>query len=256
MNELLTSSEETLRLLNRIIEAIKEKIPSITYKKGRYWVSLKSPETQKNFVYFHPQKHQIRLFTPLDPFYDRVLKPAPSTKGWLKELPSIFIIKSDEDIERAINLIIASYEKIRAREGYVKIKPKDNEQILNYKRKYRGAEGEGHKRLKEWIAENAWFIGLKNVNRVEVETHIFPSGDTPDLVFHYEHNKYAVVEIETDNPIPGAYQALKYKFLLIAEMGLPLDSSNVRSILVAWTIPPDVQRFCEKYGIDYKEMKI
>jgi hypothetical protein len=60
-----------------------------------------------------------------------------------------------------------------------------------------------------------------------------PSGDRADVVFDLLGNRYAVVEIETDNPTPGAYQAIKYKVLKCAQVGLDLKSRNVEAILVA-----------------------
>lgn len=257
MNKLLTSSEKTSQWLNKIIAIIKEKIPTVVYKKSKYWVSLKSSYTKKNFVNLQTRKNHIVLLTTLNDNYSNDLKSATSSGSWKKEFPSKFLIKSEKDIEKAVELIIASYEEIRKQQGgYTKIEPEGPEEISNPKGKYSGGEGKDHERLKKWIAGNAWFIGLENVSKVEIESHTFPSGDLPDLVFHYNRNKYTVVEIETDNPLPGAYQALKYKYLLITELWLPLSSVNVKSVLVAWTIPPNVQKFCEKYSIDYVEKKI
>jgi len=117
-------------------------------------------------------------------------------------------------------------------------------------------EGEDHKKLKEWIAANPRFLGLTDVTKTEIEEHVFPSGDVPDIIFHRESHRYAVVEVETVNAISGAYQAIKYKVLLCAELGLPLESQDVRSILVAWSIPPEVKIFCQNYKIECIEKKL
>lgn len=127
---------------------------------------------------------------------------------------------------------------------------------ISIARKY-GPTGEGieHKRLKEWIAQNPQEIGLKNVKRVETE-YVFPSGDTVDILFELDGNRYAVVEIETNYPDPGQYQVLKYKVLKCAELGKDIGCPDVEAILVAWTIPQEVRNFCKKYGIRFVEKKL
>lgn len=123
-------------------------------------------------------------------------------------------------------------------------------------RKYgSGGEGIDHKKLKEWIARNPQEVGLTNVKRTETE-YVFPSGDTADVIFELNGNRYAVVEIETFDPIPGFYQALKYKVLKCAEHGIDINSSNVEAILVAWSIPHEARHLCNKYGIRYVEKKL
>jgi len=117
-------------------------------------------------------------------------------------------------------------------------------------------ESEAHKKLKEWIANHPEYLGLKNVKKVEIEEHIFPSGDLPDIVFIYDNKKYAVVEIETTDSLPGAYQSLKYKVLLCAEKSLPINSDLVKSFLVAHIIPDTVKDFCQKYGIEIRVKKV
>ncbi|MDH5390209.1 MAG: EVE domain-containing protein [Candidatus Bathyarchaeota archaeon] len=116
-------------------------------------------------------------------------------------------------------------------------------------RKY-GCHGEGreHKMLKEWVAYHPESIGLTNVQKVDVE-HDFISGDAADIFFEIRGDRYVVVEIETDYPLPGCYQALKYRVLQCAEMGKNINSSNVEAVLVAKTIPPDVRDVCLRYRI-------
>ena len=123
--------------------------------------------------------------------------------------------------------------------------------IITMNRKY-GSCGEGieHKRLKEWIAKHPEALELFDVSKVEVEQHRFLSGDLPDIVFSFGKEMYAVIEIETIDPFPGAFQALKYKSLMCAEVGVPITSDKVRAFLVAWKIPEEVKKFCIKYGIE------
>lgn len=145
-------------------------------------------------------------------------------------------------------------------EHEITIKSKLNLKQNNKKttrRKY-GSSGEGkdHKKLKNWIADNPKFVGLENVVITEIDNHIFPSGDRPDIVFFCEDNNYATVEIETNQLDGGMYQAIKYKSLLCAELGLPLNSPNVKTFLIAWEMPKEVKDFCDKYEVVYKKKKL
>ena len=99
-------------------------------------------------------------------------------------------------------------------------------------RKY-GAGGEGteHKKLKEWVAENPHEIGLTGIQRIEVE-YGFPSGDVVDILFRLSKERDIVVEIETSDPLPGCYQALKYRVLRCAERCIDVKSPYVEAILV------------------------
>ena len=123
-------------------------------------------------------------------------------------------------------------------------------------RKY-GAGGEGaeHRKLKEWIAKNPHEIGFTGIQKTEVE-YVFPSGDTVDILFKLSENREIVVEIETTDPLPGCYQALKYKVLRCAERGISVNSPKVSAILVAWKITQEVKEFCNKYRIKFIEKKL
>jgi hypothetical protein len=116
-------------------------------------------------------------------------------------------------------------------------------------RKY-GSHGEGseHKMLKERVASHPELLGLTNVQNVDIE-HPFISGDSADILFEVHGDRYVVVEIETDYPLPGCYQALKYKVLQCAETNENINSASVEAVLVAKTIPPEVRNVCAKYGI-------
>jgi hypothetical protein len=118
-----------------------------------------------------------------------------------------------------------------------------------------GGEGPDHKRLKEWVSKNPEAIGLTGVIHTEKE-YCFPSGDRADILFRISGGKAAVVEIETTDPFPGAHQALKYKILRCAERNLALNSPQVRALLVAWHIPEQVKKFCDRYGIAFVTKKI
>lgn len=122
-------------------------------------------------------------------------------------------------------------------------------------RKY-GPTGEGpeHRRLKEWLANNPARLGYEDVVEVTVE-RVFRSGDCADIVWRCKDGRYIVVEVETGFPEVGAYQALKYRCLLCAEMGLDLTSPNVEAWVVAREIPENVRALCARYGIRFEEIK-
>lgn len=117
-----------------------------------------------------------------------------------------------------------------------------------------GGEGEAHRKLKEWVAKHPDALGLHEViGEGEVE-YPFCCGDSADVVFRHKSGKWTAVEIETTTPFPaGAFQAIKYRALLCADKGFPLDSKHVEGILVAWSIPSKVREFCRKYGLLWKE---
>jgi hypothetical protein len=126
--------------------------------------------------------------------------------------------------------------------------PTNRTRILKTRKYGSGGEGIEHRKLKEWIANHPDAIGLKNVKKTSVE-YTFPSGDKADVIFELENNQFAVVEIETSDPLPGCYQALKYRTLKCAELGIPITSSNVEAIVVAWDFQRFVEDFCSPYRI-------
>ena len=111
-----------------------------------------------------------------------------------------------------------------------------------------GGEGRDHRRLKLWVSKHPQALGLSQVKKVQVE-HSFPSGDRADVVFDMAGGRYAVVEVETLDALPGCYQALKYKTLRCAELSLCVASSKVEAITVAWTFNEGAKRLCNRYGI-------
>lgn len=128
-------------------------------------------------------------------------------------------------------------------------------QVLRARKHDIGIESSDHKELKEWIADNPQTIGLYDVQDKKVE-YVFPSGDRVDIVFELKNNRYAVVEIETSDAFPGCYQALKYKTLKCAELGLPVTSSRVQAKVVAWDFEPFVKNFCSQYRITAHKKKL
>jgi len=132
----------------------------------------------------------------------------------------------------------------------------DRKKRIFLSRKYgSGGEGQEHRELKNWVANNPNAIGLDNVKNYE-EEYTFVSGDVADLVFELADNKFAVVEIETTDPYPGCFQSLKYKVLKCAELGLEIICADVRSIVVAWSFSEEEKTFCKKYNIEFYEIKL
>lgn len=125
------------------------------------------------------------------------------------------------------------------------------------RRKYgSGGEGENHKILKQWIANNPNYLGLNDVKKKDVERVFFWTNDRADIVFTCKDGTKVSVEIETEDSEPGAHQAIKYKSLLCAEQNLPLSSPKVRSFLVAYSIPDELKKFCSTYGIETVEKRL
>ena len=113
MDTLITSSPKTLEWLNRIKTKIEKKVLSLQYAESKYWASFRNPETNRNVVYLQPQKNQIRLFTRLDLSFDSSLQPTPASSGWAKMYPAVFLVRSENSIDKAVDLIVSSYEKDR-----------------------------------------------------------------------------------------------------------------------------------------------
>lgn len=118
----------------------------------------------------------------------------------------------------------------------------------------RGGEGQNHKELKNYIANNANLLGISNIKKINIE-HVFPSYDIVDILIETEDVDYTI-EIETNVVLPGCHQAIKYRALRCSEKGLSLSSQLVKSIVVAWGFTQNEILFCEKYNIGYFKYKL
>jgi len=110
MDKLITSSPTTLRWLKKIRSEIEGKTPSLRYKEAEYYAQFWSPEKNKNIAQMNPHRKKIRVFLRLDLSCDPQLQPTPSTFGYAKSYPSLFLIGNENMIGKAIELIISSYE--------------------------------------------------------------------------------------------------------------------------------------------------
>jgi RecB family endonuclease NucS len=91
--------------------------------------------------------------------------------------------------------------------------------------------------------------------RVESSDADLGTGDRPDLLLIDEAGGWAVAEVEaaipTGNHI-GMWQSVRYKHMAAAAKGVPCG--EVRSFLVAPSIPDDVKHRCEQLGVEPREV--
>jgi len=118
-----------------------------------------------------------------------------------------------------------------------------------------GGEGAEHLSLKEWVHDHPEEFQIQGVSDRGME-HRFASGDTVDILFSTAGGLDVVVEIETDDPLPGAHQLLKYRVLRCGQRRIPLESNSVRAVLVAWHVDENTEDFCSQYGITWFEKKL
>lgn len=109
MNSIVTSSTETRSWLELIISGVAEQLPTLWYIESKYWGAFKNPTTHRNIVYVQPTKKQIRIHTRLPLTFDVTLKATSASKQWAKTCPSLFRVSSEFDVEKAITLIVGSY---------------------------------------------------------------------------------------------------------------------------------------------------
>ena len=109
MNSIVTSSAETRSWLELLISGVADQIPQLEYIESEYWGAFKNPTTHRNVVYIQPTKKQIRLHTRLPLTFDETLEETSASKAWAKTCPSLFRVRSEFDVEKAVSLIVGSY---------------------------------------------------------------------------------------------------------------------------------------------------
>lgn len=116
---LVNASETTLGWLGELRKMVSEKQPSLRCSASKYYAAFSSPDTDRNFVYLHLQRNDIRTFTPLTADDDPALQPTPSSGNWADRFPSIYLIQGPGDIKTAAELVLRSHERELAtvREG-------------------------------------------------------------------------------------------------------------------------------------------
>jgi hypothetical protein len=110
MDKIITSSPTTRKWLAKIKYDLEKRCPSIEYKEKKYYVPLYSYNEKKNIAQLNPQTNQIRIFLRLTNSFDTLLQISPSTGAYAKTFPSLFVLKDESMIEKAIELIIRSYK--------------------------------------------------------------------------------------------------------------------------------------------------
>jgi hypothetical protein len=102
-----------------------------------------------------------------------------------------------------------------------------------------GGEGQKHKQLKEYIANNPKIIGLDAKFGIGETERPLPSGDSLDVsFFRGKHNcKWVAAEAKSsisdaDDISRGIFQCIKYKAVMEAELILQEIKAEVRTILV------------------------
>lgn len=257
------AERDSIAILTTIFPGDKEQDRRVI---GFFYVdNVETEEQEPTKIWANPEL-SIRL--PLEEAKELFFWDYYNTKGGAKWGTGLFRYLSDDQVKR---ILLDLNETIRnedqkdvisrvLKKGFRHVKPASVPGARNLplearkkrvytSRKYgSGGEGACHKQLKEWIAKNPGYIGIKNVVRTEIE-YAFPSYDVVDILFQTANGTFYVVEIETNNPLPGCYQSLKYNVLKCAEEGLKIQSPKVVSIVVAWDFDSDTSKFCGKYNI-------
>jgi hypothetical protein len=121
--------------------------------------------------------------------------------------------------------------------------------------KYPTGESEAHKRLKRWVYEHPRALGIRPTYR-QME-YSFITGDRADVVLVAGEDAAVAVEIELSGELEclvGLHQAIKYRALLAAERGLAVDSTKVRSALVAYEVPDPIKAIATFHGVTVIEV--
>jgi hypothetical protein len=115
-----------------------------------------------------------------------------------------------------------------------------------------GGESSAHKLLKLYVADHPMDFGLSAAAQAHVE-YLFQTGDRVDVMFTNHLPDRTVVEVEIEgeaNVCVGIHQAIKYRSLAAADVGYPLLTSRVRSLVVAYdTKYPKALELAEKYEV-------
>jgi hypothetical protein len=109
LSSIITYPTETRSWLELIISGVEDQTPQLEYKESKYWGAFKNPTTHRNVVYLQPTKKQIRLHTRLQLTFDDALEATSASKEWAKTCPSLFRVRSETDVEKAVSLIVSSY---------------------------------------------------------------------------------------------------------------------------------------------------
>lgn len=134
----------------------------------------------------------------------------------------------------------------------------DPKKVLERRRSTgRGTGGEGplHRSLKNFIAANPEVaLNESGLRTIHVE-YPFETGDRIDVVLKDRNGRIVTVEVEVDcddREVCGPLQCMKYR-ALIAYL-LERQVSEVRTILAARSITPNIRNRCSKYAVETSEI--
>lgn len=115
-----------------------------------------------------------------------------------------------------------------------------------------GGEGDVHRDLKERIAADPSAVLREDgLSLFKVEFPFNCTGDRIDVVLRDKDKKFVAVEVEVDcdrDHLAGSLQCMKYRAMLAYYFERPLK--EVRCVLVAHTIAPEVNARCAAYEIE------
>jgi hypothetical protein len=115
-----------------------------------------------------------------------------------------------------------------------------------------GGEGEIHRKLKERIATNPAAILLEEgLSLYKVEFPFKCTGDRIDVVLRDKDKRFVAVEVEVEcdqHHLAGPLQCMKYRAMLAYLFKRPIK--EVRCILAAHMIAPEVDAYCAAYEIE------
>lgn len=118
-----------------------------------------------------------------------------------------------------------------------------------------GGEGEEHLRLKNAVADNPSVLLREEGLTLYGKEWKFPTADQADVVLLDRFGQYVAVEVEVDcddTEVVGPLQSMKYRAMLAYLFDRPYV--ELRSMLVAYTIHPEVRSQCERHGIRCHEV--
>lgn len=116
-----------------------------------------------------------------------------------------------------------------------------------------GGTGEGaeHRALKDLIAADpAGVLGEAGLRLWNMEW-LLETGDRVDVVLKDRFDRFVAVEVEVDcdaSEIVGPLQCMKYRAMISYFFDRPLE--EIRCILAAHSIHPDIVKRCANHGID------
>lgn len=109
MMKLVQSSDKTRKWLQDIQLSLKINNLDFESKESKYWCTFRRIGANKVFSHCNPSAKKILVFLPFKENEYPDLTQSPSIKHWAMHYPTIFIIESEKDIKKALDLLIRAY---------------------------------------------------------------------------------------------------------------------------------------------------